>query len=309
MTVIADTNEFHPLVDAVAYRDSREADGTNHPIIIMRATYSNTHVDFAYVRNIRAARAAGLYVGHYGYMVANVDAAAQGNFFGQIMTQSGGYKLGDSIWCDDEEGSGDQTGRAEAWLAAAHKVLRDHTKDEGVYSGVAFWQAHLGSLPSGPNRWVAAYGQSDPHLASEDLWQFSDNRTMTGISGPCDASIYMGNTNDWLRMIGAKSSPSQPPSDIFLEDSDMQQVEPASRLAFTWPDGAKTIRFVTDAPAGSELPVHIAWFTADKNWKSTVVVGTVTEPDIPGGRGCMIHRDDAADSETAKYQLGVVAST
>jgi len=307
--IIADTNEFHPLVDAVAYRDSREPDGTNHPIVIMRVSYSITHIDLAYARSIRMARAAGLYVGHYGYMVASIDAAAQGSFFGQVMMTTGGYHLGDSIWCDDEEGAGNQTPRAEAWLAAAHKVLLDHTQDEGVYSGADFWNAHLGSLPTGPNRWVAAYGVPDPKLASEDLWQFTDKRNVAGVSGPCDASIYMGNVNDWLRMIGAKSSPSQPTTGDFLEDPDMQELAPASRLPFTWPDGAKTIRFVTDAPATKPIPAHIAWFTEDKNWEGQVVVGNVTEPKIPGGRGCMIHRDDKADSDTKDYQLWVVAST
>lgn len=307
--IIADTNEFHPLVDAEAYRDSREPDGTNHPIVIMRVSYSITHIDLAYARSARAARAAGLYIGHYGYMVANVDAAAQGSFFGQIMMTTHGYQLGDSIWCDDEEGAGNQTPRAEAWLAAAHKVLKDHTQDEGVYAGSEFWQAHLGSLPTGPNRWVAAYGQPDPHLASEDLWQFTDARTIPGVSGPCDASIYMGDVNDWLKMIGAKSSPSQPSTGKFLEDPDMHQLEPASRLAFVWPAGAKTLRFTTDAPVGKEVPCHIAWYTADKNWSGKVAVGNVAEPTIPGGRGCMIHRDDPVDSETAGYQLSVVAST
>lgn len=309
MTVIADTNEFHPLDDAVAYRDAREPDGTNHPIVIMRATYSITHIDFAYVRNVRAARSAGLLIGHYGYMVASIDAAAQGNFFGHVMVGSGGYHLGDSIWCDDEEGEGNQTPRAEAWLAAAHQVLKDHTQDEGVYSGYEFWRAHLGSLGTGPNRWVAAYGQPDPKLASEDLWQFTSNRVMAGVRGPCDASIFMGNANDWLRMIGAKSSPSQPSNGKFLEVPDMEKLAPGERMAFSWPDGSKTIRITTDAPAGQEVPWHIAWYADFPNSRGKAVVGDVSEPQIPGGRGCVVHRDDKAGDVSSNYQLNFTAST
>lgn len=307
--IIADTNEFHPLVDAVAYRDSREPDGTKHPIVIMRVSYSITHIDLAYARSIRLARAAGLYVGHYGYMVASVDAAAQGSFFGHVMMTTGGYHLGDSIWCDDEEGAGNQTPRAQAWLDAAHKVLRDHTPDEGVYSGAAFWEAHLGSLPTGPNRWVAAYGQSDPHLTSEDLWQFTDNRNVPGVSGPCDASIYMGNVNDWLKMIGAKSSPSQPSTGKFLEDEMTQYLAPASKAVVAWPDNAKTIRFVSEGSSTAPVPGHVAWWTDDANSHVKAVQGTVSEVTIPGGRGATIHRDDAADSETADLQFGFTFST
>jgi hypothetical protein len=303
--LIADTNEFHPLVDAVAYRDSREADGTNHPIIIMRVSYSITHIDLAYARNVRAARAAGLLIGHYGYMVAGADAAAQGKFFAHIVATTAGFKPGDTIWCDDEEGLDNQTDRAVQWLVAARGVLHDHGQDEGVYSGSNFWVAHLGSLPSGLNRWVAAYSPVDPKLAGEDLWQFTDARDVPGVSGPCDASIYKGTVDDWLKMIGASTSSSG----TFLEDSTMQQLAPGTRLPFVWPDGAKTLRFSTDAPAGKEIPVHIAWYTQDPNWHDKVVVGNVTEPKIPGGRGCIIHRDDTPDSESGAYQLSVVAST
>jgi hypothetical protein len=308
MTVIADTNEFHPLTDAVAYRDSREADGTNHPIIIMRATYSNTHVDFAYTRSLRIARAAKLYVGHYGYMVSNVDPAAQGKFFGQIMMTTGGFHIGDSIWCDDEEGTGDQSPRAEAWLDAVHGVIKDRTKDEGVYSGAAFWKAHLNSMPTGPSRWVAAYGQGDPRLTSEDLWQFTDNREMAGVSGLCDASIFMGDVNDWLKLVGAVSSPSSS-SGTFLEDLDMEQLAAGERFAYSWQDGAKTIRITTDAPVATPVPWHIAWYADAPNSRGEVAVGDVNEPKIPGGRGAMVHRDDKPMDPTAQYQFHFIAST
>jgi Glycosyl hydrolases family 25 len=198
--IIADTNEFHPLIDGVKYRDSREPDGTNHPMIIMRATYSNAHVDNAYTSSIAQARKANLIVGHYGYMVAGIDARSQGAFFGRVVQSRGGLKRFDTIWCDDEEGSGDQSGRVKAFLAGAHSILDDDNVDEGVYSGAAFFEAHgLGKLPSNVLRWVAAYGQSNPKLPGQDLWQFTDARVIPGVSGPCDASILNGTIDDLIK--------------------------------------------------------------------------------------------------------------
>lgn len=203
--LIADTNEFHPLTNGKSYRDTREPDGTNHPVVIMRATYSNDHLDLAYSTSIAEARAAKLLVGHYGYMVGGVDAASQGHFFGSTVKAHGGLKTGDTIWCDDEEGAGDQTARVKAFLAAAHALLGDPVKDEGVYAGAAFYDAHnLAKLPSGVLRWIAAYDQSDPGIAGEDLWQFTDKRSISGVVGLCDASIFKGTVDSLMRLVGVK---------------------------------------------------------------------------------------------------------
>lgn len=303
--LIADTNEYHPLENAEVYRDSREPDGTNHPVVIMRVCYSITHIDLAYARSAHLARQAGLHIGHYAYLVAGVDAGAQGRFFAHLVKNTRGFLPGDSIWCDDEEGSGNQAPRVLQFLDAVHQSLHEPAAADGTYSGAAFWQAHLGSLPSNLNRWVAAYGAADPRLPGEDLWQFTDSRNVPGVVGPCDASIYKGTLEQFLTMVGAKAPA---PSGKFLED-DMQQLVPGSRLALVWSDGAKTIRISSDAPAATPVPWHIAWYTEDSNSRGDCVVGTVDEPKIPGGRGCIVHRDDKPGDPSAEYQLSVVPST
>jgi hypothetical protein len=210
--IIADTNEFHPLMDGKLYRESKEPDGSDHPIIIMRATYGTVREDHAYVSNLIEARKADLLVGHYGYMVAGVDAHNQGIFFAVSVKAHGGVKPGDTIWCDAEEGSGDQSHRVDDFLSAAHGVLHDTLMDEGVYSGKAFWVEHLGNLPSSNAlRWVAAYGQAvAPKIPGQDLWQFTDNEAMAGIKGPCDASIFNGNLEDFKKLVDPPASHNGP---------------------------------------------------------------------------------------------------
>lgn len=203
--LIADVNEFHPLTDAAAYKAGRAPDGSAFDVVILRATYSTWHVDNAYVGSVGKARAAGLVVCHYGYLAASDDAAAAGRFFGETL-KSNGWQSGEPIFCDDEEGSGDQSPRVIAFLAAAHAVLNDDTNDEGDYSGEAFAAAHLASLPAGVHSWRAAYGQAAVPPGAE-LWQYTDNRDVAGVSGPCDCSIFNGTLDQFVALFAAKAAP------------------------------------------------------------------------------------------------------
>lgn len=301
--IITDTNEFHPLVNAMLYRDSREPDGSNHPIVIMRASYGTAKVDAWYPTSIRLARGAGLLVGHYGYMVANVDAGAQGRFFAQAIKNHGGVQFGDTFWVDDEEGLGNQSTRAMQFLAAAHNIIGDHTGDEGVYSGAAFWVAHLTGVPKGEKRWVAAY-TSNPKLPGQNLWQFTDAHHVPGVSGAADASIFNGTLGDWKRLFGFTT-----PSTTRLLEANMEYLAPGEKKFFSWDDAAKSIRIGSDLQDGTEIPGHIAWFSADPNTDFTVIQDNVTEITIPGGRGAVVHRDDTSDSPTAGHSFGVTFSS
>ena len=212
--IIADLNEFHFFINAVEYRDATEKDGTNHPVVILRATYSNNHVDIKYVQQLHVARQAGLLIGHYGYMVAGVDAAVQGTFFGNVVKANGGLLPGDTIACDCEEGSGDQAPRIEAFLAAAHAVLHDNPADEEAYSGAYFWKAHIGTVVVNGvtvHRWIAAYGQSDPNLG-EVIWQLADNWVFPGTSGneQCDGNRFNGTLNQYKVVMGVTAPTSEP---------------------------------------------------------------------------------------------------
>jgi hypothetical protein len=206
--LIADLNEFVFFFTGGgrAYAAGQAADGSPYSVVILRATYSNSHVDTKYVSNLAEARAAGLLVDHYGYMNQATDAASQGTFFGETVKAHGGLRPGEAIYCDCEEGGGDQAPRVEAFLAAAHAVLGDPVQDEGEYSGASFFVAHLGTTPSGFHRWIAAYQPSDPKVPGEEEWQFTDHQTMPGVSAPCDCTIFNGT----LAQYKARFSPPAP---------------------------------------------------------------------------------------------------
>lgn len=231
--LIADVNEYHPLVDGAAYAAGRAPDGTAYSVIILRATYGAAHQDNAYTSSLGQARAAGLVVGHYGYLTALADPTEQGAFFGQVVKANGGLKAGDSVWCDCEEGAGDQTARIDAFLAAAHRVLGDSPADGGVYSGAVFWSTHIGQLPAGTHRWVAAYGQAAAPAGAE-LWQFTDTRAMPGVAGLCDCSIYTGTLDGYLAAFGYQPAPVDPPAPLVpgpaIGDNMVRQSQPGCKV-------------------------------------------------------------------------------
>lgn len=205
--LIADLNEFVWFTNAAAYANGHAADGTPYEVVILRATYSTCRVDNKYVANLTQARQAGLLVGHYGYMAAADDPSAAGRFFGQTLRANGPLKIGDTVWCDCEEGTGDQAPRVQAFLQAAHQVLGDNVADEGFYSGASFFAVHLGTMPTGVHRWIASYGSTAPP-DGEVLFQFTDKQTMPGVSAPCDCSIFDGTVDQYRTTFGWAPQPS-----------------------------------------------------------------------------------------------------
>lgn len=291
--LIADTNEFHPLTNGPAYAAGHAPDGSPFAVVIMRATYSNTHEDSAYAGSIAQARAAGLMVGHYGYMTAGVDAGAQGSFFGRVVAAHGGLRAGDSIWCDDEEGTGSQEPRAAAFLQAAHAVLNDSPMDEGVYSGSAFYAAHLGVRPvlNGiqSHLWIASYGGSEPNQG-ENLWQFSDTSTaFPGVAGPCDASIFNGTAADYRAQFTPASAPAAaavapPPPIPPVTKENPVALTTLTEWCSTDGNGDGYVDFAV--PAGAAVvgaPWADAWDPAESGSYDHPSCTRVVGPKIPAG--------------------------
>lgn len=189
---MADVNEFHVVSDAAAYAGWS-------PAIILRA-HNGMREDHSYATSRTAVQAEpGIrIVGHYGYVMAGIDAGQQGRDFANIITHRGGLPPGHFISWDIEEGTGDQAARAMAWLAAAHGILHEQAAADFGYSGAYFWGSHLRSVGN-VHRWIAAYGPQP--AMSQTLWQFTDKQPVPGVDGPCDCSIFHGTADDFLSLI------------------------------------------------------------------------------------------------------------
>ena len=173
-----------------------------HEAVIVRLNYGASKVDAKADRNINGARSRCKAIGWYTYLVANVDPVAQADVLCRVIQAHGGLKPNEFIVCDDEEGSGDQSGRIDTYLNECDKQLKTpHPSGEDWwYSGLSFSLVHNLAHSRG-HRWIAAYGQGEP-LVSHDIWQFTDASTVAGIGGAVDMSVFHGNINSLIALIG-----------------------------------------------------------------------------------------------------------
>jgi hypothetical protein len=171
--------------------------------IIVRINFGTVKVDLLADLNIDGLRAAGADVlGWYCYLLAKDDPIAAAVIFCRVLQAHGGLRAGEFVVCDDEEGTGDQSGRVDAFLAACDSILRvpDPSGQDWWYSDLNFAAIHNLAAARG-RRWIAAYGQGEPTVP-HDLWQFTDAQQFAGISGPCDASVFHGSISDLRSLIG-----------------------------------------------------------------------------------------------------------
>jgi GH25 family lysozyme M1 (1,4-beta-N-acetylmuramidase) len=222
---LPDISEFQGFVAHQALVDGCRAE-YGAAIVIARVCYGAGHVDDQADRNIDGLRAAGVdALGLYAYLVAGQDPVVQADTFCRVIQAHGGLRRNEFIVCDDEEGSGDQSGRVDAFLERANAVLQASASQDMWYSGLYFALAHHLEAARG-HRWIASYGTAEPIAVSHDLWQYADAASFPGVSGPCDASVFHGSLADFLAIIGDTPTPAPPPPD---EEDDM-----SGRIAFVY---------------------------------------------------------------------------
>lgn len=176
-------------------------------VVIARINYGNSKVDAHADQNIdglRAAQADAL--GWYCYLVGSDDPSVDADVFSRVLLAHGGLRRNEFVVCDDEEGSGDQSARVNAFFARVDSNLQATGSQDMWYSGLNFAMSHNLEAAHG-RRWIAAYGSSEPTVP-HDLWQFTNANSFPGISGTCDASVFHGSGADFLRLIGAAPLPA-----------------------------------------------------------------------------------------------------
>jgi GH25 family lysozyme M1 (1,4-beta-N-acetylmuramidase) len=206
MLHLPDVSEFQPNVDwAKVVRQNGGA-------AVIRAMAGTSHIDKAWYSGARRADAHKkgiLALGIYQYLEQEQDAVAQAQAFVQLV---GSLQPGEFAIVDIEEGSGDQSGRAQAWLDVVDSTLTyPGYKGAWLYSGQSFYKEH-GLLPianSARHTWVASYGSREPADVPHTLWQHTDREPWPGI-GNCDCSIYNGDLNGLLAAISAPAKPARP---------------------------------------------------------------------------------------------------
>ena len=172
---------------------------------IIRVSFGIDHIDHCFVRNRRAAqRHKYAFLGLYQYVMLG-DVAAQARAFCRWV---GKLAPNEIPIADIEEGSGDQSGRAEKWFGIVDRKLglsaQPIKRRSWLYSSESMLTAQFARVcASGRNIWVAAYRAEEPTL-DHILWQSTaGEKTKDGEkigihqiawpgSGKCDTSLYHG---------------------------------------------------------------------------------------------------------------------
>jgi GH25 family lysozyme M1 (1,4-beta-N-acetylmuramidase) len=190
--LLPDVSEFQP------HTDMRGVKAANGGAAIIRACYGTSHPDAVFSK-LRAAASGFSFLGIYHYITAAQDAATQAHAFVRLVGHLAPHEV---PILDLEEGTGNQSARAAAWLGVADEAFGltplPLPKRSWVYSGEAFAQEHgLGPLFASPRHtWVAAYRGTEPTLG-HTLWQSTNGLVGSHVTswpgaGHCDTNLFRG---------------------------------------------------------------------------------------------------------------------
>jgi hypothetical protein len=321
MTVkLPDVSEFQSPASGNA-PDWAGIKSQNGGAAIIRVGYGNAHLDGMLGSNRATIRSLTFgFCGLYQYLRSDQDVVSQANAF--IDWIGPGLNQGEIPVLDLEEGSGDQSGRANQWFGmidhAYHLAPLPLSQRSWLYSGQDF-AVSAGLAPifgSARRTWIAAYQASETGLLPHTLWQSTNgqtgvNETNWSGCGFCDTSLY----HDTLASLSGLGW--HPPTDqsLPLPEEEMQIQNDRKYGAVAFAGGQFTwISFFCDPGGEGKTPnvLRVAPFSGNAREFTnitTVTVGPTTQkvtvalPENCNGISFQ-RQDDASNWATIAYNLG-----
>ena len=175
---VIDVSEHQGVIDWNAVKEN--IDGA-----ILRCGYGDDVVsqdDKQFARNLAECERLGIPRGVYLYSYANTDSHSKSEL-AHILRLIKGHTFQLPIYIDCE-----QTG-TESYAPIACKIVCDGIKaagfTPGVYANTSWWNNYLTAVTN-YTRWVAQYNTVCTYGGTYDIWQYTDNGTVPGISGAVD---------------------------------------------------------------------------------------------------------------------------
>lgn len=208
-------------VDVASYQSNPNWDAvaaSGIAFAFTKVTEDDGYINPYFARNWREIKRVGLYRGAYHFARPEVsDATIEADYMLAAIEGQGGLAGGDIVALDLEAGSGD----LGPWvLTFCRRVEQQAGVRPLIYTGAWFSGPH--NLVAYPEigtygLWLAAYAavQPDPPPPWQftAFWQYTDQGSVPGISGPVDMSLFNGPA-DRIPLYGKPaSSPSPPPTD------------------------------------------------------------------------------------------------
>jgi GH25 family lysozyme M1 (1,4-beta-N-acetylmuramidase) len=170
---------------------------------IIRAGYRGASTgalieDPYFKKNIAGATKAGIKVGVYFFTQAISEAEAIEEA-SMVLSLVSGYKVTYPIFIDSENASGGRangldSGTRTAVVKAFCQTIANGGYKAGVYASKSWFGSKLNaSALSNYCIWVAQYNTSCTYSGKYNLWQYTSQGTVSGISGNVDMNIsYLG---------------------------------------------------------------------------------------------------------------------
>lgn len=224
MTILLpDVSEFQSGSSAPDWAGIKQKNGGAG---ICRVGYGDAHLDKMFLSNYTFMKQNKFrFMGLYQYLRAGQDPKAQASAFCNWIGPRSAVAPGTVFILDLEEGDGDQSGRANAWLGFVDHFYGLDTqplnKRSWLYSYTSFVAQHnLGGIfASARHTWIAAY-QATPPAVGHTLWQSTDGKSGANITnwpgcGRIDTSVHDGtlatlSADAWPAV--ADPPPQPPPS-------------------------------------------------------------------------------------------------
>jgi GH25 family lysozyme M1 (1,4-beta-N-acetylmuramidase) len=181
MTKLIDVSEHNGTIDW-----EQVAAAGYHAII--RVGYGNDETsqdDKQWARNIAEVERLGIPHGVYIYSYATDTGMAQSEAQ-HVLRLIAGRSLQYPVFFDSEQ-SGTE-GAAKACAEAFGDVIEAAGYWCGVYASASWWTSNLAGLERF-SKWVAAWHDESQGQAGCDIWQYTSDGTIPGISGRVDTNV------------------------------------------------------------------------------------------------------------------------
>jgi lysozyme len=191
----ADVSHFHPVVDWNALAGSVSFLG-------VKATQSITFVDPTFVAHRDGFRASSIPLAIYYHFAVPGDPQRQA----QALARAVGVAQPNERMCLDVEQLVAPGGDNLGWVDTFFRTLMGGAcggKRPLIYTSARIWREFgdpSWDLATEIDLWIPRYAITEPELPRpwNDwlIWQHAQDAAVPGISGPCDADVWNGTTDD-----------------------------------------------------------------------------------------------------------------
>jgi lysozyme len=167
----------------------------------IKATEGTSVVDDMYSRNWKKSKEAGVIRGAYHFFIPNRSGEAQAKNFIETVTLKPG-DLPPVLDVETLNGTNTESLRTNVkqWL----KIVEKHYRIRPIiYSGVDFYERHLGPQFDEYPLWAAHYQQqTEPRISRKwHIWQHNERGRVSGINTPVDFNAFNGDSTEFKQLL------------------------------------------------------------------------------------------------------------